>query len=193
MLEYFDTGLLNEGDYMQRAKDNGKSVYETIRSYRKSDYNRILRVAQLSGKISTSNELIPYLKSDDNAVKYWALIAADAYNGDLEPIKFILNDDYSVAIMAAEILVKRYDDPIALQLFKKFLKSDNEPLALQAAISLRRIGDKAAPLLPVIENEIFPIYEGDVWGRYKNWSYPMFIGMALNQTLINCGKEVKVR
>jgi hypothetical protein len=37
-----------------------------------------------------------------------------------------------------------------------------------------------------------PRYAGDIWGRYKSWSYPMFIGMALDQTLVNCGVEVSI-
>jgi hypothetical protein len=30
---------------------------------------------------------------------------------------------------------------------------------------------------------------GDASGRYKDWSYPMFIGFALDQVLINCGEN----
>lgn len=197
MIEYYDSGLLNEGEYMLRAKNTGQSVYEALRQYSQPEFSKILQAAQLPGKINKSEELIPFLQSGDNAIRYWALMAADAFNGDIEPIKPLLEnmleDDYSVAIMAAEILVKRCGDPEALQKFEHFLKLDDEPMALQAAISLRRTGEKAAPLVPVIENEIMPLYSGDVWGRYKSWSYPMFIGMALDQTMINCNKLVKVR
>ncbi|MCC5931435.1 MAG: sulfatase-like hydrolase/transferase [Cyclobacteriaceae bacterium] len=198
MLDYHDTGLLNEGEYMLQAKNSSKSVYETIRQYSKPEFRKILESAHLTGKINKSEELVPYLQDKENAVRYWALVAADAFDGDLEPIlpllKNLLEDDsYSVAIMAAEILVKRYSDPVALQKFEQFLKIDNEPVVLQAAISLRRTGNKAAALIPLIENEIMPKFRGDVWGRYKNWSYPMFIGMALDQTMINCGKFVQVR
>jgi uncharacterized sulfatase len=184
---------------MQRAKKQGKSVYETVRSYPETEFSEILQVAQLSGKISDCEELVPVLQAKDDAVRYWGLVAADGFSGSLDSVKPLLenllqDESKSVAaIMAAEILVKRYEDPLALQAFEDFLKSADEPLALQAAISLRRTGKKATPLLPVIENEIMPIYAGDVWGRYKNWSYPMFIGMALDQTLINCGKKVKIR
>lgn len=199
LLKYFDTGLLNEGEYMQRAKKQGKSVYETVRSYPETEFSEILQVAQLSGKISDCEELVPVLQAKDDAVRYWGLVAADGFSGSLDSVKPLLenllqDESKSVAaIMAAEILVKRYEDPLALQVFEDFLKSADEPLALQAAISLRRTGKKATPLLPVIENEIMPIYAGDVWGRYKNWNYPMFIGMALDQTLINCGKDVEIR
>jgi uncharacterized sulfatase len=183
---------------MQRAKKQGKSVYETVRSYPETEFSEILQVAQLSGKISDCEELVPVLQAKDNAVRCWGLVAADGFSGSLDPIKPLLenllqDESKSVAIMAAEMLVKRYEDPNALQAFEDFLKSADEPLALQAAISLRRTGNKALPLLPVIENQIIPIYSGNVWGRYKNWSYPMFIGMSLDQTLINCGKEVEIK
>ena len=60
-------------------------------------------------------------------------------------------------------------------------------------ISVRRLGLKAKPLIPIITEEIFPKYSGEIWGRYKNWSYPMFIGMALDQVQINCGIDVPKR
>lgn len=198
MTDFYDSGLLNEGEFMLHAKKTGKSVYESIRQYSKPEFQKILQAAQRSGKINKSEELVPHLQDKENAIRYWALVAADAFSGDLEPIipllKNMLEDDsFSIAIMAAEILVKRYSDPVALQKFEQFLKLDEESVALQAAISLRRTGDKATPLIPVIENEIMPMYRGEVWGRYKSWDYPMFIGMALDQTMINCGKFVQVR
>lgn len=197
LLKSFDTGLLNEGEYMQRSKKLGVSVYEAVRSYNAPEFSEILQAAQMSGKTGNCEELVPVLQSGDNAVRYWGLVAADGFDGSLDPIKPLLenmlkDDSESVAIMAAEILVKRYEDPDALQALAEFLKLTDEPLALQAAISLRRTVKKASPLVPVIENEIMPIYSGKVWGRYKNYSYPMFIGMALDQTLINCGREITI-
>ena len=75
----------------------------------------------------------------------------------------------------------------ALSALEDALRVENEVVLLQVAISVRNIGDKAMPLIPVIKNEVYPRISGDIWGRYKSWSYPMFIGMALDQTLINCG------
>ena len=98
----------------------------------------------------------------------------------------------SVAIKAAELKIKRQNDKKALDTLAKMLKLDFEPMVLQAAISTRLIEDRAAPLIPEIQNEIMPRYSGEVWGRYKNWLYPMFIGMALDQTQINCGFEVEI-
>jgi len=104
--------------------------------------------------------------------------------------KLIRDTSPDVAVKAAEIKVKRNGDSEALDVLREILMHDSEPVVLQAAISVRQLGMSAEPLLSVIENEIMPKYSGNVWGRYKTWSYPMFIGMALDQTMINCGTDL---
>lgn len=198
MVEYFDTGLLNEGEYMERARESGQSVYETVRQYSRDDYRKIVDAARHSGRVENVADLIPLLQDDDSAIRWWAVVAADAFPGDLTAVKPILenlldDDSYPVACMAAEVLVKRYDHNQALKTLENLLKTDQEPVVLQVAISVRRTGEKAAPLIPAIQQEIMPKYAGDIWGRYKNWDYPMFIGMALDQTQINNGIPVKVK
>jgi len=84
------------------------------------------------------------------------------------------------------------NDQLALQKLGEMLKIDFEPMVLQAAISTRLTGKKACPLIPEIQNEIMPQYSGKIWGRYKSWSYPMFIGMALDQTQMNCGNDIEI-
>lgn len=84
-------------------------------------------------------------------------------------------------------------DPKAYQTLAKYLQSEEETTVLRAAIALRLLEEKAKPLIPLVKVEIYPKYAGEVWGRYKNWSYPMFIGMALEQARINCGEEIRVR
>jgi hypothetical protein len=67
--------------------------------------------------------------------------------------------------------------------------NDERPwVVLQAAIHLRQIGEQAQPLVPAVQ-EALARHRGDIWGRYKSWSYPMFIGFALDQVLINCGEQ----
>ena len=78
-------------------------------------------------------------------------------------------------------------------MLENVLDHDYEPLVLQAAISVRQLEETAESLLPAIENKIMPKYSGNVWGRYRTWSYPMFIGMALDQAMINCGLNVEVQ
>lgn len=198
LVEHYDTGLINEGDYMERSRDQNASVYEVVRQYDVKDFTDILYAAKLVGTINDPASLKPYFQSGESAIRYWALVAADAYAGDLSEIRpelerLLADQVASVSIMAAEILVNKFDDLNGLQTLQKHLRGDFEPVVLQAAISLRRTGKKAAPLLPVIENEIMPSYAGNVWNRYRSWSYPMFIGMALDQTMINNGVEIVVR
>ncbi len=197
MLDHFDTGLLNEGDMMERAKKENYSVYEAVREYSRDDLAAVLATARMVGRIHDSKELNEMLKSDDSAIRFWALIALDAFEGEIGVVKpDLLNliDDasYSVAAKAAEILIKRYEEEAAYRALEKILMSDYEPVVLQAAISVRQLGQKAHPLLPVIKNEVMPRYAGEIWGRYRNWSYPMFIGMALDQSRILMGENVKV-
>lgn len=68
------------------------------------------------------------------------------------------------------------------------LSMDPGPMLLQTAISIRHIGAQAEPLVRKIETEVYPKIAGDIWGKYKSWMYPMFIGMALDQTLDNCAE-----
>jgi N-sulfoglucosamine sulfohydrolase len=192
MLEHFDTGLINEGLMMMRADEQNASVYETNRGYSRNGYKKILEAAQLVGKVTVINELTPYFEDEDPAVRYWALVALDAFEGDISEgqahLTGLLEDEFlPVSIKAAEILVKRTGDKEALAVLEETLHHNFEPLVLQAAIAVRQLGTKAAPLLPAIQNDIMPKYSGEIWNRYRSWSYPMFIGMALDQTQINCG------
>jgi N-sulfoglucosamine sulfohydrolase len=197
MVKHYDTGLLNEGEYMDRARRDSVSVYEVMRICYPDSLRTIADAAQMSGKIVSADQLIPYLDHTDSAVRYWALVAADGFEGDIDPLRItlenLLNDDsYPVAILAAEMLIKRYDSFEGLTTLDRILRIENEPIVLQAAISLRRTGTKATPLLHAIEYEIMPAYAGNVWGRYRNWLYPMFIGMALDQTMINNNIDIKI-
>ena len=105
----------------------------------------------------------------------------------------MLNDDSAViASLAAKILIKRFKSEEAYAKMGELLKYDYEPLVLQTAMDVRYLDTLAKPLLPLIKEEVFPRYKGDIWGRYRNWSYPMFIGMALDQARITCGEKIIV-
>lgn len=198
IVRYRDSGFLNEGEYMTRATKEEKSVYEIMHNFSDSEMEQILSAAQKVGKIEDPREVSNKLRSELPAVRYWALVALDAYEGDLETVKqYILpkldDPSASVSIMAAEILIKKHENQEAYNTLENHLRSEIEPVVLQASISLRRTETHAAPLVEIVENEIMPRFSGDVWGRYKSWSYPMFIGMALDQTLINNGYNIDVR
>ncbi len=198
ILDYYDTGMFSEGEMMIRASGKNTSVYEMARGYSREDFSEIIKAAQMVGKINDPSELIPLFEADDSAVRFWSLIALDAFEGDISSVKSYLDDllddpSLSNSVKAAEINIKRHSNQKAYRVLEKVLDHDYEPLVLQAAISVRQLEEKAEPLLTAIENEIMPKYSGNVWGRYRTFSYPMFIGMALDQTMINCGKELEVQ
>src|SRR5690606_31071060 len=128
-------------------------------------------------------------------IRYWGLIALEAYGREFYKVKSdligLLDDSSPInAILSARLLIQHFEDQSAFRTLKKYLLSKHEPTVLHAAISLRLLDKKASPLIPFIKEEIFPVFEGKVWNRYKSWSYPMFIGMALDQTRINCGEVI---
>jgi N-sulfoglucosamine sulfohydrolase len=195
MLDYHDTGLLTEGEMMSRAYESNTSVYEMARSLSRDEMEDILSAAQKVGKINAPSELEPYFGAGDSFIRFWALVALDAFEGDISPArpyleKLLQDPSPDVAVKAAGIMIKHYESRDAYRVLEEVLAHQHEPVVLQAAISVRQLGEKARPLLPVIENRIMPLHSGDVWGRYRNWGYPMFIGMALDQAMINCGIDL---
>ncbi|WP_339924979.1 sulfatase [uncultured Cyclobacterium sp.] len=198
MIQNRDTGLLTEGIMMQQASQAEESVYAISRAYSEESFKEVLKVAKMVGKIKQLSEVIPHLESENDAVRFWALIGIDAFEGDTglltAKIQEMLSDEVpAVAAKAAEILIKYEENKAAYEVLSDLLLLEDEVQVLQAAISVRRLGAKAKPLIPIISSEIFPKYSGDIWGRYKSWSYPMFIGMALDQAQINCGIDVSTR
>ena len=198
MVRHRDTGLLTEGIMMQEAGQSMSSVYETSRAYPTESFREILSVAKMVGKITDLSSAISYLGSELEAVRFWGLIGIDAYEGNIDEVKpniaeLLYDSSPAVAIKAAEILIKSEDNEAAYKVLRKMLFLEDEVQVLQAAISVRLLGTKAEPLISTITKEIFPKYSGEIWGRYKSWSYPMFIGMALDQAQINCGIDVPTR
>lgn len=191
MLKTHDTGLMNEGDMMERAGNH--SVLEMARKQGGFDIAQALEAADRVGKLENPRQIAPFLKQEDAAVRFWALTALDAYKGDLSIMKKEIQaslQDPSLPnrTLAAEILIKRWESSEGLEVLSEALKTQEEPMLLQAAISLRNIGSQAKPLIKMINQEVYPNISGEIWGRYKNWMYPMFIGMALDQSLENCQK-----
>jgi N-sulfoglucosamine sulfohydrolase len=198
MLDFYDTGLLTEGEMMIRAYENNTSVYEMARTYSRDKMRDILAAAQKVGKINDPSELESCFEASDSFIRFWALVALDAFEGDILPVrpnleKLLHDPSPDVAVKAAGIMIKRYESKDAYRVLEEILAHHYEPVVLQAAIGVRQLEEKAEPLLPAIENKIMPKYSGNVWGRYRTWSYPMFIGMALDQAMINCGIDVEVQ
>ncbi len=188
ILETYDTGLLNEGDMMERVGEI--SVYEMMRSAQGPHLESVLEAADLVGKVPPDS-LIEHLNHREAAIRFWALTALDAFEGTLDPWKKMvvdmLNDPSQPnRVLAAEILLKRGASKDAVETLSQALKTGPGPMLLQTAIAIRHIGAQARPLASQIKSEVYPKIAGEIWGKYKSWMYPMFIGMALDQTLENC-------
>ncbi len=195
-IETKDTGFMAEGQMMISGENS--SVYEMARDTSQYQPERVLEAAELVGKIQNLDVLEKYFQNEDPSVRFWALNAIDAFEGDISSQKEnVLDalDDSSQPNrgLAAEILINKLNrSEEAFQVLEDLLQHpENETVLLHVAVNVRNLGEKAAPLVPLIKEKVFPKIAGEVWGRYKNWSYPMFIGMALDQTLINCGETIE--
>jgi uncharacterized sulfatase len=183
---------------MTRARNaGGISVYEMARDSSLFNPQKVLKAAELVGKINHPKELQSYFNDSDPAIRFWALNALEAFENQLpvykKQLKKMLGDEsIPNRVKAAEMLITAFDDKEAMTVLKEALYTDYEPVLLQVAISVRNLGKKAEPLIPVIKEDIYPKIAGNVWGRYRTWVYPMFIGMSFDQTLINCGEEVNI-
>jgi HEAT repeat protein len=156
----------------------------------------ILQAANLCGNPEvTLDEILDKMEHPDPGVRYWAVLALQAANQDdtriVDALHHSIQDNSpSVAIAAAELLCRYGMMEDAIPVLGRYLKDAGNPtVVLQAAISARNIGKKAMPLMEIIE-EVYTAYRGEVWGRYKDWIYPMFIGFALDQVYLNCSLEL---
>jgi hypothetical protein len=194
ILEHRDVGLLPEAEMMIRSK--GSSPYQMGSSLESYQINDILEAANLCGHPGTTlDEILPLLDHSDPGVRYWAVLSIQAKGDEgrsaIGTLRRSMQDDSpSVAIAAAELLCQYDLCDEALPVLGNCLGDEENPtVVLQAAISIRKLGKKALPLIPLIE-QVYPSYRGDIWDRYKDWLYPMFIGFALDQTYLNCGLEL---
>ncbi|KPL16398.1 MAG: hypothetical protein AMS23_01020 [Bacteroides sp. SM1_62] len=194
ILEHRDVGLLPEAEMMIRSK--GSSPYRMGSSLESYQINDILDAANLCGHPGTTlDEILPLLDHSDPGVRYWAVLSIQAKGEEgrsaIGTLRRSMQDDSpSVAIAAAELLCQYDLCNEALPVLGNYLGDEENPtVVLQAAINIRKLGKKALPLIPLIE-QIYPTYRGDIWDRYKDWLYPMFIGFALDQTYLNCGLEL---
>jgi HEAT repeat protein len=156
----------------------------------------LLKAANLCGKPdATLNEIKDLLDDPDPGVRFWAVMgfyAAGEVDREVrDKLAEMLQDPSpTVALAAAELIchMGRYDRGLPV-IADGLRDADHPTRVLQAAIAARNLKAYASELLPVIE-DIYPAYRGEVWDRYRNWVYPMFIGFALDQTYLNCGLEI---
>lgn len=194
VLETRDTGFLQEAEMMLRAEDS--TPYEMVQDPDQYDLPRIQAAAELVGDRSIPvSVLTEMLEDEDSGVRYWAVVALrarveqDAWKAQ-ESLQNALSDESAVVqIKVAETLCMLGHCSGELELLADYLLHDQDWLALQAAISVRQLGDKVAPIKEVIR-ETRMAYSGDTGSRgYRDWGYAMFIGFAMDQALVNIGEE----
>ncbi|MBD3275886.1 MAG: sulfatase, partial [Candidatus Marinimicrobia bacterium] len=194
ILQSRDTGFLHEAEMMLRSKDS--NPYEMAHDPSQYNLEKILSSAETVGDTTLSLDVLQAnLTDSDSGMRFWA---AEAILGRLDEVESLIpeltdtlsDESPSVRIVAAETLCHLDQTDEALKILASDLQSQLHPtVVLQAASALREIGEKAAPLLPVV-NKVRKENSGDVWGRYKSWMYPMFIGFALDQVVLNCGGDL---
>ena len=160
------------------------------------DVGLLQEAANLCGHpVVTLAEILPLLDHSDPGVRYWAVLSIQAKGDEgrsaIEALRRSMKDESpSVAIASAELLCQYgLDEMFCCKVVSSLGDKENPTVVLQAAISIRKLGKNALPLIPLIE-EIYPAYRGEVWDRYRDWVYPMFIGFALDQTYLNCGLDL---
>jgi len=192
IVETRDTGFLQEGEMMRRAE--GTTPYEVVNNPARYDLPRIKAAAELVGDRSVPvSVLADMLNDDDSGVRYWAAEALlarvddDAWKVQDRLRATLADTSPSVQIKAAEVVCRLGPCDEALDVLAHYLDADREWLALQAAISVRQLGDRVEPIAEAIRQTRIK-YSGDTGaGGYRDWGYAMFIGFAMDEALDTLG------
>ncbi len=198
VLETRDTGFLQEGEMMLRSVNT--TPYEMVNDPKQYDLPRIKAAAELVGDRSVPvSTLAAMLDDNDSGVRYWALEALlarihdDAWKGVNRIRESMTDESPSVQIKAAETLCMLGWCDEALDVLSMWLEDERGWLALQAAISVRQLGNKAKPMLEQVHRvrqtnsgDIGAQYAGSTgYGGYRDAFYSMFIGFAMDQVIMN--------
>lgn len=124
-------------------------------------------------------------KSEESSNIRW-ITCEEISTGDLSDMKGEITKSLqsrllSNRVLAVEILMKQWE------VLREAVHVELESMLIQAAISVRNIGNRAKTLVEMIQQEVDPKIAG---GRYKNRMCPMFTGTALDQRPTNCGLSI---
>jgi uncharacterized sulfatase len=163
LLKVRDVGFLPEDEIHSRSP--GSTPYEMGHDSQRYPLERILSVADLASSLRP--DALPQLKlafqDKDSAVRYWAAMGVlmrgkSAVASARSELRKALTDDApSVRIVAAEALGKHGDDddvkkslPVLLELAQAH--KSNYYVSVQALNAIDELDDKAAPLLPAVQD-----------------------------------------
>lgn len=197
LLDIRDAAFLPEGEMMRRAAHS--SVYDMAQDPYTYDLEAILAAAEKSSHPDTTlEELAAMAKARDNAVRYWAACGLLGRKDD-SPLSMLLLESLmhdrnpSVATVAAEAILtidpeRRDALDLLIEITSEHIESE-PAIALRSARALAEVGSATAPVLPEVQ-ALLKRVDGPVWNRYRNWYYPMFIGMSLDQVQMNNGIRI---
>lgn len=200
ILETKDTGFLQEAEMMHRSE--GTTPYEMVNDPSQYNLARIKAAAEMVGDSSIPVSVLESMLDDsDSGVRFWATVALrervenDAWKA-IKKLKDVLSDPSpSVQMKAAEVLCKLGHCDQSLDVLARHLEHEQDWHVLQAAISIRQLGEKAMPILEQIRQARLR-YSGDAGEEfvrdpraegYRDFGYALFIGFALDQTLLDLG------
>ncbi|MBI3280439.1 MAG: sulfatase-like hydrolase/transferase [Acidobacteria bacterium] len=145
MVRTRDTGLLPEDDMIRRAEGGSPKDMPTA-SY---PVERVFDAADLVGRgPAHAVKLLQLLSDGDSAVRYWSAVGLTALGSGAKPaaeeLRKALSDAApAVRIAAAEALVVVGQAPEAIATLSKCVLDPEPRVALQAAIALWYLGEKA--------------------------------------------------
>jgi len=190
LIEKKDIGFLHESEMMIRAEKT--SPLEVASDSACYNLEQIIEAAFTSSEENQDSDVIMgLLNNADSGVRFWGLNGVLNMNSPDEYIIDAVADlttdtSPAVAILASEIIITHgIMKEKGLSVLMKYLRDSRPWVVLNAAMSLRRIDVEATPVLSEIKEEVTQYY-GDVGAGYSSWMYPMFIGFALDQVIINC-------
>ena len=150
-----DLGLLPEYEIHQRAA--GKTPWDVAHDPKANPVARLTEAASITNATAPANmkELVPLLRADDPAIRWWAAVGLVALGEEARPatdalLKATEDPSPNVRIAAADALCNLGRHDQAMPVLLAGLQHDSPFIRLRAINVFDRIGDKAKPHLDAI-------------------------------------------
>ena len=188
ILDARDLGFITEPDAWERAKDD--TPFEMARDRERYPLERILRAAELVGRVGVDEELVTLLGDADPGVRYQAAVGLHAAErlrgprpGDPETstaLELALEDPaVSVRIEAAAALAARGKTERALAALASELEHERPEATLHAMRTLELLGSEARPVRPAVLRVLERAEKGEAAGEHPCWMFVRFSAEAL--------------
>ncbi len=151
-----DLGLLPEREMHERAQNS--TPYEIATDAKLNPLPELLRAAELANEMNPRNvsRLVRLLSVPDAGVRWWGALGLvalrdKAIGAETALRKAVHDESPDVRIAAAEALAQLGHDAEALSVLRAALSDDNVFVRLSALSVAQRLGARARPLLPAIQ------------------------------------------